>query len=155
MYCSSCGSVAPPALSFCNRCGAELRTKEPPESRPGSLSPDLLVRAIFALTSFGLVAIIGLILVMKIAHFELGLIIGFSFFTFLLILLFDLFFAFLILRSKKEQKTGPDLAALRESIQRELQAASPNEPMLSITDHTTRTLDPVPRDRQTSEVKSS
>jgi hypothetical protein len=40
MYCSSCGAAMPPGLSFCNRCGADLRVKENEAHRRSGPSPD-------------------------------------------------------------------------------------------------------------------
>ena len=156
MYCSSCGSAAPPGLSYCNRCGADLRVKElSPESpaRRSGPSPDSLVWAIVGVTTIGLGAVIALMVITKeVLHFNDGLINGFSVATFLSFLLVDVLFAWLLLSSKRDQKRSNDLVQLKAEITRELSSAQPHslpEPANSVTEHTTRTLEPVPRSSKT------
>ena len=43
MYCSSCGAAVPAGLSYCNRCGADLRSKESSVAKRREASPDSLV----------------------------------------------------------------------------------------------------------------
>ena len=149
MYCSSCGSSVPPGLSYCNRCGADLRAKEnetPPRS--GS-SPNILVAGIVVVTTLGLFAIILLMFIMSEGlHAPGALISGFAGVTFLLLLLVDALFALLLFRSKKSLTETTQVAQLRESILTELQAAQTSgfaQPAGSVTDHTTRTLEAAPR----------
>jgi len=149
MYCSSCGSAVPAGLSYCNRCGVDLRAKDPEVARRSGLSPDALVRSIVVVTIFGLFAITLLIAVMRVfLEANLGLINGFAAAAFLLILLVDALFAGLLLSSRRGQRKSSNLVELKAELTRELGAAqthSLREPALSVTDHTTRTLEPVPR----------
>lgn len=146
MFCSSCGSAVPPGLSYCNRCGGDLRQKENEVTRRSGPSPDSLVWGIVGVTTVGLGAVIALMVIMKeIVHFNDGLINGFTALTFLSFLLVDALFAWLLLRSKKSLRESPDIIQLKETIRAELQAAQTAglvEPALSVTEHTTRTLDP-------------
>jgi len=147
MFCSSCGVAIAPGLSYCNRCGADLRpTENEVAKRPGP-SPDSLVAAIVFVTIFGLVAVIMLMGVMaRVLHSPDGLINGFAAMAFFSILLIDALFAWLLLRSKKSRGEGLDIIQLKETIRAELQAAQTlglPEPGSSVTDHTTRTLEPV------------
>ena len=149
MYCSSCGSAVPPGLSYCNRCGAEVRAKEQSPAKRSGPSPDLLVSAIVAATILGLGAIVALMAVMKVLlQANDGLINGFAAIALLVILLVDVLFAWLLLSAKREQRKSSDLTKLRAELTRELGAAQTHslpEPASSVTDHTTRTLEPVPR----------
>ena len=152
MYCSSCGAAMPPGLSYCNRCGADLRVKENEVPRRSGPSPDSLVWGIVSVTTVGLCAVIGLMAVMsQVLHSPDGLINGFAATTFFSFLLVDALFAWLLLRSKKGRKEGTNIIQLKEAIRAELNSAQISElpdPSSSVTDHTTRTLEPVEIRRQ-------
>ena len=149
MYCSSCGAEFAPGLSYCNRCGAELNAKE---SVPGTVSsgpaPNFLIVGIFGVTTGGLFATAALIEVMKqIPDFPAAWIMAVVFLDFLLILAADSLFAMLLLRSKRPHKeVGPEERTTQELSQRTAPALP--EPTFSVTEHTTRTLDPVNRERE-------
>ena len=148
MFCSSCGSAVPPGLSYCNRCGADLRVKEETPVKRSGPSPDSLVWGIVGVTIVGLFLVIALMVFMKDLHFNDGLINGFAVAAFLSFLLVDILFAWLLLSSKRGQKQSSDLAELKAELRRELSAAQPHslpEPVQSVTEHTTRTLESVPR----------
>jgi hypothetical protein len=148
MYCSSCGSAVPPGLSYCNRCGVDLRSKENEVPRRSGPSPNFLVGGIVAVTTLGLFLIIVLMDTMSnVLHSPDGLINGFAGVALLSVLLVDALFAWLLLRSKKSPGETIDIIQLKETIRAELQAAQTSglpEPASSVTDHTTRTLEPVP-----------
>ena len=148
MYCSSCGGSVPPGLSYCNRCGADLRPKENEDpKRP--LAPNFLVAGIVFVTIFGIIAVMMLMGVMsQMLRASEGVINGFAAVAFFLILLVDALFAFLLLRSKKSPGENADVIQLKEAIRAELHAAQTSglaQPAGSVTDHTTRTLEHVPR----------
>ncbi len=149
MYCSSCGASVPPGLSYCNRCGSDLHRKENGVVKRSGPSADSLVAGIVFVTIFGLGAVITLIGVMsRVLHASDGLINGFVGVTFLLLLLVDALFAWLLVRSKKSPSETTDVVQLREAIRAELNAAQTSgfpQPAGSVTDHTTRTLEAVPR----------
>jgi uncharacterized protein (DUF983 family) len=149
MSCSSCGLAVTAGLSYCNRCGTDLRQKVTTRSGP---SPDSLVWGIVGVTTVGLGAVIALMVIMKeVVHFSEGLINMFTLLTFLTFLLVDLLFAFLLLRSKRSLKEGANINHLQEAIRAELQAAQTAglaEPVSIVADHTTRTLEPVPIGRK-------
>jgi hypothetical protein len=152
MFCASCGSAVPPGLSYCNRCGADLRAKEQSVIKSSEASPDSLTWAIVAVTVVGLGAVIALMTIMKeVLHFNDGLIIGFSLLTFLSFLVVDAVFIWKFLRSMRDAKEAGDISQLKEATRREFRpapAASLPEPVPSVIDHTTRTLEPVESSRQ-------
>ena len=152
MHCSSCGSAVPPGLSYCNRCGADLRLKENEAPRRFGPSPNFLVAGIVAVTIFGLIAVIMLMGMMsEVLHSPEGLINGFAAVAFFSILLVDALFAWLRLRLKKSARESTDVTQLREAIRAELRAGQTSdlpEPASSVTDHTTRTLQPVSIERE-------
>ena len=149
MYCSSCGSSVPPGLSYCNRCGADLRPKENEAPKRFGPAPNFLVAGMVFVTIFGLIAVMMLMGVMsQMLRASDGVINGFAAVAFFLILLVDALFAFLLLRSKKSPGENADVIQLKEAIRAELHAAQTSglaQPAGSVTDHTTRTLEHVPR----------
>ncbi len=149
MYCSSCGSAMPPGLSYCNRCGVDLRPKENDAPKRSGPSPNFLVAGIVVVTTFGLFAVIMLMGMMsQVLHSPDGLINGFAAVAFFSVLLVDALFTWLLLRSKNSPGKTADVVQLREAIRAELQAAQTSglaQPVGSVTDHTTRTLEAVPR----------
>jgi len=93
---------------------------------------------------FGLGAIIFLMMAMRMVFGpeNMGLIIAFTLLSFLIMLAVEGVFVWMLLGRKKSIKE----AAKELS---EAKARSLPEPVLSVTEHTTRTLEPVDRDRQT------
>lgn len=145
MYCSSCGAAVTPGLSYCNRCGAELKTKESSPAKLSETAPDYLVGAITAVTILGLGTTIGLMAVMKeVVHFSDGLIIAFTCLSFLTFLGVDSVFIWLLLRSRKGAKEAGGMSEGKEMARREVDVAKRgmlSEAALSVTEHTTRTLE--------------
>ncbi|SRR6266480_834981 len=161
MYCASCGSAVTPGLSYCNRCGAGLSTKSAANSSAGakgSQLPESLVWAIVAVSVGGLALLIGLMAVMKNElHFANGLILLFSLLTFILLLGAESVFIWLLLNSQRRARSGEndadEITQLKETTTRELREPAERllaEPAVSVTEHTTRTLEPVYRERKDS-----
>jgi hypothetical protein len=152
MYCSSCGSAVPPGLSYCNRCGTDLRTKESNAPAKSGPSANILVAGIVVVTTVGLLAVIMLIGVMSQIRASEGLINGFAAIAFFLLVLVDALFAWLLLRSKKSSVESKDVLQMKDAIRAELNTARTSEfaeSVSSVTDHTTRTLEPVSSKRAT------
>ena len=148
MYCSTCGAAVPPGLSYCNRCGVDLRAKEQTPVRRSGPSPDSLVWGIVGVTVVGLFLVIALMVFMKDLHFNDGLINGFAVAAFLSFLLVDVLFAWLLLSSKRDWRESSDLVQLKAELTRELGAAQTHslaEPGQSVTEHTTRFFEPAYR----------
>jgi len=150
MYCLSCGTAVTPNLSYCNHCGARLtRAKGDSVTKSSELRPETLVSAMATVFIFGLGAIIGLLAMLKIVfdqRGDLGLIIFFTLLGFLMLLLVEGVFAWLLLGRKRSAKEVGDTKASEEHAVKELDDATGRmipEPGLSVTDHTTRTLEPV------------
>ncbi|MEK6300851.1 MAG: zinc ribbon domain-containing protein [Acidobacteriota bacterium] len=152
MYCSFCGTALTPGLSFCNRCGAELNAKDRDATKPKQASQDSLVGAIVAVTIVGLGGLIGLMAMMKQAlHFSDPLIIAFSLLFFLTFLGVDSVFIRLLLRSMSAERYPERVTQPRAPSTNELIDAKPralSEPAASVTEHTTRMMDPVGEERQ-------
>jgi hypothetical protein len=150
MYCSSCGTAITPGLSFCNRCGARLEEK----------SQTTLTAPISAfLTAITLIAICGLgimfggsLVLRKAADMPVDFIGFFMLFTFVLTGLTEFMLIRILSRltgvtNAKERFTHaqPPPLELRPPT-----AQSFGEPISSVTDNTTRTLEYARR-----EVKAS
>lgn len=138
MYCSKCGSAVSPNLTYCNHCGARL-------SGANEVKPENLLVVISAVFVFGLGAIIGLIMALKMVFPErenVGLIIFFTLLSFLIMLAVEGVFIWMLLSRKKSNKEAAKELG-------EAKALVLPEPALSVTEHTTRSLETVDRDRHT------
>lgn len=143
MYCSTCGSAIPLNLSYCNHCGAELKGTESVRTGEPGLPPGLLVGGIFGVTVGGLFATAALLVVTRdVPNFPAAWVMAIVFFAFLLILAADFLFAFLLLRSKQRGKE-PEIKKLATQELRERTIPALPQPEFSVTEHTTRNLEPV------------
>jgi cytoskeletal protein RodZ len=120
--------------------------------------PESLVWAIVAVSVGGLALLIGLMAVMKNElHFANGLILLFSLLTFVLLLGAESVFIWLLLsthrRAQGRENDAADSTQLKGTATRELSELQERllaEPGVSVTEHTTRTLEPVYRERKNS-----
>jgi hypothetical protein len=128
-----------------------LGAKDRSAARPKEAPQESVVWGIVAVTVVGLGGIIGLMAVMKnVLQFNDGLIIAFSLLFFLAFLGVDAVFIWLLLRSKIGDRFGEGMAQQKVPSTIELSEARARvlpEPALSITEHTTRTMDPVDEER--------
>jgi hypothetical protein len=150
MYCSSCGTAVTEGLSYCNRCGGEVGANTRTVPLKANAIPEFLVWAIVGVSVGGLSILVGLIAVMKWAGFSLELIALFSLLSFMLLLGAESVFIWLMLRSRSAAREPSVLPQSREFTTKELGERQVNalpEHMPSVTEQTTRTLDPVYRER--------
>ena len=139
MYCANCGAALGPGLSYCNRCGFNLREKN--ESNTGVISAFLT--AITLLGTAGLaIMLAGAIVLKRKTNLDPELIGIFMTFTFVITVLTE----YMLIRSMSK------LLELKENKIRSLpspamndlrlpQASSLGEPVPSVTENTTRTLE--------------
>jgi Na+-transporting methylmalonyl-CoA/oxaloacetate decarboxylase gamma subunit len=155
MYCSSCGMAVTPGLSYCNHCGAKLGgAKGDGITKSPEVKPETLVAAIAAVFIFGLGAIIFLMMALKMVFGpeNLALVIAFTFLSFLIMLAVEGVFVGMLLGRKKGAKEVGDTERLKKQTAKELSEAKARmlpEPAMSVTEHTTRTLEPVDRKHKT------
>lgn len=140
MYCSTCASAVSPNLTYCNHCGAKLS---------GAKGDNITKNLLFFMTAnfvFGLVAIIFLMMAMRMVFGpeNIGLIIFFMLISFLIMLVVEGVFIWMLLGRKKGAKE-----AAKELNEAEAEARMLPEPAMSVTEHTTRNLETVDRNRQT------
>ena len=147
MYCSSCGVAAAQNLTYCNHCGAKLTGGKTDENiKTTELQFDSMIMVVMAaLFILGLPALGALLGILKaILHFDFGPLMAFAFLSFLLLIALEGILVFRLFRRKRPtddaaKNVGP------KGITKELEAQSHvlAEPVGSVIDHTTRTLDPV------------
>lgn len=149
MYCSSCGLEQPQELSYCNRCGNNLRplAAEPGDSRLRLKgATPAIATAIVLVTLGGFGMIFGLVMALitrGIAMPEGGM--ALIALMLLIILAVDFLLVRLLMRilglGPVELPAAQPLAkpqTLAEPTPRRLE--EPLQPVTSVTDHTTRTL---------------
>jgi hypothetical protein len=145
MYCSTCGVVVAPGLSYCKNCGAKLNRGDD-ESKSSEVKADLLVKSMVATFIFGLAAIAVLMGVMKvILGLRVETVLAFMSLPFLLMLVLEGVFIRLLLRRTRSLQTTSDIRLLKEQATNELDPAQVRtlpEGMASVTEHTTRAFDP-------------
>jgi hypothetical protein len=141
MYCSTCGTQIAPGLSFCNRCGASLKEKV------NSLVSNPIPAYLTAVTVLGVIGLGimlgGALALRKEAQLDEELVGVFMLFTFLLVGTIEL----MLLRqlsklvgSREEQRAfSPPLQQVHEL--RQANVAALGEPLPSVTENTTRTLE--------------
>ena len=155
MYCLSCGKAVTPGLSYCNHCGARLSgAKGDSVTESSELKPETLVFAMVALFVFGLAAIIFLMIATKFVfgHENPALTIAFTLLSFLIMLVVEGVFIWMLLRRKSSAKEVGNTKPFEEQAVKELDDAKARllpEPGLSVTEHTTRTLEPVASQHKT------
>jgi hypothetical protein len=136
-------------LSYCKHCGAELNVKELDPNLTSARSSAFFAAAMVGTFIFGLAAIAGLIAVMKACNLNEGLINAFALMSFLLMVILEVIFTRLLLRSTLGRREADGRTPRSTN---ELNAPSPSAlpaPAMSVTDHTTRTLEPIPaRDQE-------
>ena len=151
MFCSVGGVNVAQGLSYCNYCGAKLGEKSDSVSKSSEVRPEFLLSAMIGLFIFGLVAITILMGMMKqVLGLPVERVLGFALLPFLLMLLLEGVCLRLLIRRKRDTEATSANALLNEQTTKELNRADERlltEPAASVIDHTTRTLDPVFRER--------
>jgi hypothetical protein len=145
MYCQTCGTPLGPGLSYCNRCGVSLRERSEPTST-AQVSAFLTAITLIAVMGLGIM-LGGALVLRKEAGFPYEMIGFFMLFTFLIVGVSE----FMLIRNLSKLTSSSDKREFfqpPQSIPRELYAAHPpGEPVSSVTDSTTRTLEYSRRER--------
>ncbi len=152
MYCPSCGKASTPGLSYCNQCGANLSIVKDHGAIKLSESPvNSLMDSTFWVTVFGLAVIVGGIAAMKALEFREVFIIAYMILSTVAFLgIYGMHvWQFIRLTSAAKRSSGasevkgPDTKELSPAQEREL-----SEPVPSVTEHTTRTFEPISSERK-------
>jgi hypothetical protein len=147
MYCSACGASVAQGLSYCNHCGAKLSAAKA-AGRAGEIEPASLIGGIVSAFVLGLLAIAVLMGVMKaVLGLNVGIILTFTALSFLIMLVVEGVLIRLLLGRGQVAGRG---ALPRRQATKELDAARAGllpEPLPSVTEEATRTLEPAYRER--------
>ena len=147
MYCPSCGVAVAQDLSYCNYCGAKLNgVKGETRIKSPEVKPEMLVSAMVIVFVFGLAAITLLMLVMKDVLGNVGQVLALTLLSFLIMLSIEGVIIRLLLRRKRGTEEAEDTMRLKGQATKALDAAQARalpEPMPSVTEHTTRTFEPI------------
>jgi hypothetical protein len=145
MYCAQCGTPLTQGLSYCNRCGANLKDSRP-EISTGAVSAFLTAITLIAVCGLGIM-FGGALVLRKGANLSQELIGFFMLFTFMIVT----FTEFMLLRSlskltgeKEKKQYFP--APLPQDL-RLTQGMPLGEPVSSVTENTTRTLEYIRREQ--------
>jgi hypothetical protein len=159
MYCSSCGLAVAAGLSYCNHCGVKLNRGESGISksenavvRSSDVKPESLIWGMIAVFFFGLVGTTMLLGVMRaVLQLHPNQILTFAFLSFAIMLLLEGVFIYMLLRrTRGAVETGAAELSSREQVTNELDAAHARalpQPAASVTEHTTRTFEPLYTER--------
>jgi hypothetical protein len=143
MYCSSCGTPVTPGLSYCNRCGTSLREPEPPPRNTGVMSIMVIAMTLVALGGLGIL-LGGAAALRNGANLPPDLIGLFMLFCFLIVMMTEIALvrnlSKLVSSSSEKQKYLPAAKSIPPDLR--LPQATPfGEPVSSVTENTTRTLE--------------
>jgi hypothetical protein len=153
MYCSSCGASVAQGLSYCNYCGAKLNgAKGDSLVKTTELRAEsMIMSGMIGLFILGLLAISVLMGVMKVVlNLNDGQILAFTLLSFLLMLSIEGVLIWKLLHRKRSTEAADDTVLLKGQATKELDAAQPRalpEPVPSVAEHTTRTLEPIYTER--------
>jgi uncharacterized membrane protein YvbJ len=145
MYCSTCGTQVKPGLNYCKQCGAELGAKDRSADKLSPTTPESIVWAMVSVSLGGLALLIGLMAVMKnVLNFSTELIITFTSLSFLLLIVANGVVIWMAARTRGGTRQAEEKNEPKRITARELDVAQPRvfaEPVLSVTEHTTRELE--------------
>ena len=141
MHCSACGTPLAPGLSYCNRCGINL--KERTESNTGLIGAYLTAISIVAIAGVALL-LGGAIALRNGANFGEEMISVFMMMTFFIISLVEIFLCRQLSRISKATVNTQIIALPAPAAMPEFRQPQPRalaEPLTSVTENTTRTLE--------------
>lgn len=154
MYCSGCGSPIAPGLSFCNRCGTSLKERSSSSEfkSPAAIAALVVAMVLVAVSAMGLL-LGGPIALKREGQFGEELIVLFMFLTFFISAVTEILLYRQLSRLTAQPKiTFTQPAPLHAAPPAEYYAPQPQprslgeartvaEPLPSVTENTTRTLE--------------
>lgn len=147
MYCSSCGGAVTRGLSYCNHCGSKLSAaKSSDGTKQSNAFHESLVWAIVSVFVGGVGVTIGLMAVMKEVGFNTGVVLAVTLLSFLVMLVVESVLIWMLVRQQIGVKATGEAKRTSERATQEISSTNAHllpEPATSITEHTTRTFDPV------------
>jgi hypothetical protein len=150
MFCSTCGVALAQGLSYCNYCGAKSAgARGDNTTKSSEVKPEALIWGMVAVLVFGFVAVVFLLMAMKMAGLNPGQILAFTILSFLIMLVLEGVFITQLMRRKRGTEETAVLS--KKQTTKELDEAQPlglPEHMPSVTEHTTRTFEPIYSERK-------
>jgi hypothetical protein len=153
MYCSSCGVSVATNLAYCNHCGAKI-TGERTDNLGKTTElryESFVMSAMVAMFVLGMPAIGLLMGIMKaVLNFAFGPLIAFAFLSFFILIALEGVLVSRLLGRKRRADDASANTITGTHITKELEAQSRGfgQPVASVTDHTTRMLDPIYSERK-------
>ena len=147
MYCANCGTPRTQGLSYCNRCGADLR------ERVESSNTKAITAFLTAITLIGVgglgVMLAGALVLRRGANLSQELIGVFMLFTFLIVSMTEIMLVRNLskLSGATQRKNSFSAPSPTQHDLRLPQGTPLGEPVGSVTDNTTRTLEYARRER--------
>jgi len=141
MYCSVCGIQIGQGLSFCNRCGASLKDRS--DSRTGAITAFLTAITLIGVIGLGIM-VGGALTLRRVADLNQDLVGLFLLMTFLITCITEVLLVKQLSRITGEKsqpalRSGHAPAAPSELPPAQMRALA--EPVASVTENTTRTLE--------------
>ena len=145
MYCVNCGSPVTSSLSYCNRCGNSLKEKTE-SSKTGPISAFLTAITLIAICGLGVM--LGGTIVLRSLGMPVDFIAFFMLQTFLIVALTEVMLIRSLSRLTSSKESRHQFTpAQQPPLELHSPAASTfTEPVSSVTDNTTRTLEYARRD---------
>jgi hypothetical protein len=148
MYCSKCGIAVSDGLKYCKNCGERLAMDEDKHGTPGKMLDNVLT-TLFLVVMFGLGILVGLVAVLLGNNVEPKFVVFIS--IAYLAAVFGICYTLLsqvpkLIDAKLNKRTASTefVPLVQLPPQTTAQLESYREPAMSVTEHTTRTLDKVP-----------
>lgn len=138
MYCVNCGTPLTQGLSYCNRCGASLREKSEPNT--GAIGAFLTAITLVGIAGLGIM-LGGALILRRGAGLSQDLVGFFMFFTFLIVGLTEVMLLRNLSKLTGSSKRPKYLPQPAPQDLRLPQATPFGEPVSSVTENTTRTLE--------------
>ena len=142
MYCSACGTPLAPGLSYCNRCGTSLKERGE-QKQTGAITAFLTAITLIGTIGLGIM-LGGAIALTNEAHLKEELVGFFMLFTFLIVASTEILLVRQLSRLTGANQTKTIDAPQQVGMPAELRAPQPRtlpEPIPSVTENTTRTLE--------------
>ena len=146
MYCANCGTLLTQGLSYCNRCGTSLRERSS-GTNTGAISAFLTAITLIGVGGLGLM-FAGALVLRRGANLSQELIGFFMLFAFLIVSMIELMLVrnlSKLMGAKEEKKNYLPAQPISNDLR--LPQATPfGEPVSSVTENTTRSLEYMRRD---------
>ena len=149
MFCSACGVAVSQGLTYCKNCGGKLPRTD--EHRPAEPKPENIIVMMVATFVMGLFVISVLMATLKgVLHFDFGPLIAITMLSFLIMIALEGVFIRLLFRGRQRYEDKDTTLKNAQTTTKQLEAQSqfPLQPVESVTEHTTRTFDPVFSERK-------